>query len=595
MRICSRYPGIAVLVLLLVAISLPVCAETAAGGNLSGLVQDEAGNPLADVLVTLLPKPRPAAPILARTDQAGRILLQNLKVGLYEILVKTPAYLSSQNNSRVEILPGRTAMVTLVLQSLFQFNPSDQQSVTVKTLLRTISDRRLIFRQMPGFEEESESRPSPFFDNLVFQVYTNAGLDGDFLVFPSDSSGGATTNFALVDSRRGGGSYIFAGQMGSGENSLWRFKNFFTQRLSDKHSLDVFLGYGRMSFEQSSLAVLGNPAALGEVPGYMKAPASTRILTLGFEDQWQWSPQLSMIWGLELNQVRNLSSHSFANPSAQLVYTPAEDTTVRLMLASKRLTQANTLDLPNGGNVSLGDAVYFSRIGDQFRIGTARYHRASISQKLGEKTEVELATFQDQISGGGLPLLAVWQYDPQAEVRHLEDSEADSRGYRWSVRREINERASASVSYVTGRASSLDNGDLTVVLDPAALQTLLDERQFHAFAYQLDGFLPRFGTRITALLKLVANGRPITTLDRFADVYDTANSGVNIFIRQIVPVPTGILSVFGLEFPAYYRVEALLDIRNLTNEDLGLLRTALGDVLLVRSPRTVRGGVAVRF
>ena len=593
MKISSRCPCTALLVLLLVAVSVPVGAKAAAGGNLNGLVQDPAGNPLADVLVTLLPKPNPATPILARTDQGGRILLENIKAGLYELLVKTPTYLSPQN-SRVEILPGRTAMVTLVLQSLFQFNPSDQQSLTVKTLLRTISDRRLIFRQMPGFEEESESPASPFFDNFVFEVYTNAGLDGDFLVFPSDSSGGATSNFALVDSLGGGGSYIFAGQMGSGEDSLWRFKNFFTQHLSDRHSLDVFLGYGRMSFERPSLAVLRNPAVLGEAQGYM-APASTRVLTVGFEDRWQWSPQLSMIWGLEMNQVRNLESHSFANPSAQLVYAPAENTTVRLMMASKRLTQANTLDLPNGGNVSLGDAVSFSRIGDQFRIGTARYHRASISHKLGEKTEVELATFQDQVSGGGLPVLAVMQYDSPAEVLHLQDSEADSRGYRVGVRREINERVSASLSYVTGRASSLENGDLAVVLDPGALQTLLGERQFHAMASQLDGYLPRLGTRITALLKLVTNGRPVATLDRFADIYDTANAGVNIFIRQIIPVPTGIFNVFGLEFPSYYRVEALLDIRNLTNEDLGLLRTALGDVLLVRNPRTIRGGVAVRF
>ena len=448
---------------------------------------------------------------------------------------------------------------------------------------------------MPDLQEESKSRSNQFFDNLVLQIYTNSGLDGDFLVFPSDGAGGATTNFALADSLWGDGNYVFAGQLGSGEDSLWRFKNFFTQRLNDNHSLDVFLGYGRVSSQQPSLTILGNPVVLGDNLDYTQAPASTRILTLGFEEHWQWNHQWSLIWGLELNQIRNLDRYSFISPNAELMYTPGENTTIRLLLASKRMTQANSLTLPHGGTVSLGDAVYFSRIGDHFQVGTARYHRASIRQNLGETTQVELATFQDRTSGSGLPLLAVFQYDLPAEVFRLDESESDSRGYRLSVHQQINERASASFSYITGKASGLGNGDLTVVLDPRELQTLLDQQRFHAFTSQLDGFLPRFGTRITALLKLVTNGRPITTLDRFADVYETGNAGVNIFIRQIVPVPTQLFNVFGLDFPAYYRIEALLDIRNLTNEDLGLLQTALGDVLIVRNPRTIRGGVAVRF
>ena len=55
------------------------------------------------------------------------------------------------------------------------------------------------------------------------------------------------------------------------------------------------------------------------------------------------------------------------------------------------------------------------------------------------------------------------------------------------------------------------------------------------------------------------------------------------------------LTFLGLDFISAYEIEALVDIRNLTNEDLGTVRTEMGDLSLVRNPRTVRGGISVRF
>ncbi len=63
----------------------------------------------------------------------------------------------------------------------------------------------------------------------------------------------------------------------------------------------------------------------------------------------------------------------------------------------------------------------------------------------------------------------------------------------------------------------------------------------------------------------------------------------------MIPVPGGWLDFLGMDFLSAYEIEALLDIRNLTNEDLGKVSTEMGDVSLVRNPRTVRGGISVRF
>ena len=100
---------------------------------------------------------------------------------------------------------------------------------------------------------------------------------------------------------------------------------------------------------------------------------------------------------------------------------------------------------------------------------------------------------------------------------------------------------------------------------------------------------------MNALVKFVTNGHPITTLDSFSDIYETGNEGIHLFVRQVVPMPENWLTFLGLDFLSEYRIEALLDIRNLTNEDLGVIHTDAGKVSLVRSPRTVRGGISVRF
>jgi hypothetical protein len=97
------------------------------------------------------------------------------------------------------------------------------------------------------------------------------------------------------------------------------------------------------------------------------------------------------------------------------------------------------------------------------------------------------------------------------------------------------------------------------------------------------------------LIKVVPGGRPISTLDPYSDLYETGNQGVNLFVRQVIPVPASLLSFVGLDFLTIPRLEALIDLRNLLDEKLGTFATSQGDVILVRAPRSVRGGISFKF
>ena len=89
-------------------------------GSFSGRIQDPSGKPLSNILVALLHKsPVPAVlPILTRSDEGGEFRLANLEAGNYELLVKNSQYRSPSRNV-IQVLPGKTTVLSLVLQQLF--------------------------------------------------------------------------------------------------------------------------------------------------------------------------------------------------------------------------------------------------------------------------------------------------------------------------------------------------------------------------------------------------------------------------------------------------------------------------------------------
>ena len=564
-------------------------------GHFNAILQDPTGKPLANILVALLQQSSKLnLPILTRSNAGGEVQIRDIEIGSYEILVKSSRYRSPEKTT-IHVIPGKTTVTTLVLQQLLKLNPNGGHNLSIKTLLRTADNQRLIFRGFGHPRGTVSESSKPFFEEAAFDIYTGTGVGGDYFVFPTDSAGGTTSNFALSDSSWGNNKYIFAGQLNSGEDSLWRLKNFIEHPLNDSHSLRVFVGYGRTTFEQPSLGLLNNPIALGDDPEFARTLGTTKILNLGFEDDWTLGEAVSVVWGLDIDQVRTNITQTFVSPNAKLAVSATETTRVEVLMASRRITQQNSVALPNGERVDLGSTVYLSKIGDQVNMGTARHYQGSVVQTLDESTEVEFAVYENLLFGGGTPFVAVFQQQPDIQLVSLTDEQAHNSGYRITLMRNMNTNLDISVSYIRGNAAGIDYQGATVIFDDSVSKTLLVRDRYNVISAQVQTYIPTTRTRINALVKFVTNGQPVTTLDAFSDRYETGNEGINIFIRQPVPVPMAWLSLIGLDFLTAYEVEALLDIRNLTNKNLGKVNTTLGDVVLLRTPRSVRGGISFRF
>ncbi len=570
-----------------------VSVHASARGQLLGLVQDESGLPVSDILVTLTESSSDEdLPVLTRSDKSGRLFFKNMRAGSYRVLVKSSQY-AVRKAGPVEILPGQTAVMTLVLQELLDVEGLGGRNVSFKALLRN-ADPRLIFRHLP---ELLEGRTNPWFESAVFQVYSSAGHGGDYLRLPDDSAGATTANFGMVQSLPGGRDYIFAGQLNSGEDSLWRIKAFMDQSLSDRHSVRVFLGHGRIGVHQPRMALLGNPVALGRDVDFTNAAGTTNILSVGFEDRFSWGDALALTWGLELNRVRSIYNYSTLSPSAELTLRPVPRARVRVTMASKRPTlYQNSVTLEDGRTVGLSDAVKISWVDNRLEFGTTRHYRGSLAYKLWDNTELELARFQDQFFGGTVPFMAFFTSSPDPDLVRLTDDQARTWGNRVTLRQGISRNVRAGVSYIRGTAVSVVPTGYALVVETADIGSLLKRRGYGAVDTELGVFIPTTRTELTAVVNFVTDGDPVTPLDALSDAYETGNKGLNLFIRQIIPIPDSVLSFLGLDFLNGRRIEALLDIRNLTNEDLGVVSNGPGgSVVLAQNPRSVRGGVTVRF
>ena len=570
-----------------------VPAHASARGQLLGLVQDESGLPVSDILVTLTESSsNEGLPVLTRSDDSGRLFFKNMRAGSYRVLVKSSQY-AVRKAGPVEILPGQTAVMTLVLQELLDVEGLGGRNVSFKALLRN-ADPRLIFRHIP---ELREGRTNPWFESAVFQVYSSAGHGGDYLRLPDDSAGATTANFGMVQRLPGGRDYIFAGQLNSGEDSLWRIKAFMDQSLSDRHSVRVFLGHGRIGVHQPRMALLGNPGALGRDVDFTNAAGTTNILSVGFEDRFSWGDTLALTWGLELNRVRSTYNYSTLSPSAEMTLRPVPRARLRVTMASKRPTlYQNSVTLEDGRTVGLSDAVKISWVDNRLEFGTTRHYRGSLAYQLWENTELELARFQDQFFGGTVPFMAFFTSSPDPDLVRLTDDQARTWGNRLTLRQGITRNVRAGVSYIRGSAVSVVPTGYTLVVETADIGGLLKRTGYGAVGTELGVIIPTTRTELTAVVKFVTDGDPVTPLDALSDAYETGNKGLNLFIRQIIPIPDSVLSFLGLDFLNGRRIEALLDIRNLTNEDLGMVSNSPGgSVVLAQNPMSVRGGVTVRF
>ncbi len=573
-----------------IVVLCPSMVEARSAGRITGKIKDKDGGVLTGAVVTAF-KPDKAGGTISftRSDVNGMYSLANLTPGSYYLQITREGY-QPVTTANVKIVPGKTISVDVILQQFLNYisNDNDPRNWDLKTVMRSSSDRRLIFRDLPALT--SSENDVPFYRSGVMSVASNTGLGGEnYSVFPSQGNNGIVSNFAYTEPVSPHARMIFSGQLNSGYDSFWRVRNTYNYRPDANRDLKFSVGYGRMNLTGANISSVSRPTQFfSEDPTLRESGIQT--VAMGFEGTNRFFDTMAVEYGFDLSRLYYGSTKTFFSPYFQVVLSPWDSWELKAAMASKRLSDNNSITLPDGEVLNLMEPTYITKINGEVQLSQFKHGEIAVAKTLPDATSVEVAVYEDHMNGPGTPFLmtSVTPAGTSAQIAQLRQDQSAQHGMRVSVSRKLLDYLNGSVSYVYGTGDSVSGIGSAVSSDVLASNLLdyIHRDYYHSFTGQLTASIPRTKTNLTTVVRWYP-GNPVTPIDLFADRMDILTKGINFRLRQVIPLP---------EFMGYPgRWEALVDVRNLFDQGQDVLTTNDGEIILSRNPRSFRIGINLNF
>jgi hypothetical protein len=580
------------------------------GGQLSGLVADSGGRPQTGALVTLYNK---QDKLLQRvmTDFGGNFTFDDLFPDLYSIRVTFASFVPAIKEA-VQVKPGMRSLLEVNLSRVFSSvqliatspTPGGLMNDDWKWTLRADSSLRPVLRMLP----ELNSRA------------TRAGLSGAGV-------GGAGVGGAGMNSER---SAMFSGSrglvrisasdgaqtVGSGaEADLGTQFAFATSLYGDTHlQFSGNVGYGsgsgspaaaiRTTFQHD---LAGSSPAVSVTMRQIFLPfraagtndnslPALRSVAVSVSDKTQLSDLVSIEYGAELDMVSFLERLHYFSPYARLNYalphgmldltytsgnarpelglSPSDQNADLLRdLAALSLIPRVTLQ---GGHARMqrGDDY---EIGFTERFGTREFRISGYNESVSDNTLTIARPDANLFVGDLVPDL--FSNSALFNAGHFETT-----GYTASVTQDLGDNYKLTATFGTVGVMSPRNR-LTAVASAEDLRSFMEAGQRPAFTLRASGTVKQTGTRFVASYQ-IADYSSALPGPQFLTQSLRPGPGLNFTVRQPIPSIPGVP----------WRIEASAEMRNLLAQ--GYLPVNMTDgrsLLLVNTPRTLRGGLAFVF
>lgn len=581
--------GLILTALLVLAGGFAQGAPDPQGNGLEGFVRNETGNPLAGAIISLFKENwNDKALFTTKSQRDGSFLLSSLKPGKYVLNIVKMGY---EPTTYSLTAPLRNSPLFIILKAISQEEAS-AKNWDFDTVLRASTEKNPIFR-VAGPNQASSGRRAlktgeqkePTRGGQI-QVSAISPLNPmNYSVFPSPPGSGFSTRFAYVEPLSVNSNFIVTGLITTGVDSEHRIRSIINYKASNKHKLQLSVGYDKMGAKKQAIHQLGEVDAATLENDILDTIEPIQNINVGIQDYFQIFEPLKVVYGFDINYNNVGRGIARISPKFQLYLDPAESVQFRFLMNSDRVTHDNTMILPEGELVTLSSPYQVSKTGDKSFVNSVNHLESGVSFLFGENTNLEISSFLDEVAGTGFPFVAILK-NPQSETVQypfIPSDMSSSRGFRLNLTRKWSRFFTTSVLYVYGSAAEYEvSAQALAGMDGKAAS--VKNRFFNVVSAGVNASIPQTGTDLTAVYRF-SDGTPLTPVDAYSNHYDVADNSLNVFVRQTLPLFKGTVG----------RWEAILDIRNIMDQGIQIFETVSGDLILVRSTRTIRGGINFRF
>jgi hypothetical protein len=543
------------LTLALVAVQCTTAEAVSNRGVLRGVIRDQMGSPLVGVTVAIFNAASSSEKPVnnAKTGDGGEFSA-SVAPGRYVLRAVASGFDTVE--ARARVAANRETVLDEILLRRANTLAERRRAAASDPYRQVVRSSRVpIFHadeQSPEAEEARDRANALALtdeDRSVHGVVQMVGTYGDQPY--------AATNFAVAK-QVADTDVTVIGQIGAGRGAPQRLETSIRNDIGDDHSVDVTLGYGRLTVDGES-----EPDRLDQY-------------TVQAVDRWRIAGPLVVVYGFNYTRFGGDSSEDALLPRFGVEFSPNSRTQIFSRLTpGASLGEIASFDLETG-EVTFVEPARANRSLDRLDEASpdrSRRFEVGVGHLIDERSNVEVMAFVDTASGHGIGFLAVPApgQDPEFRTGSLDGRTS---GVRVLYTRRLGEYVTGTIGYSAGRGLALRRDGLA---NPASL---VESRSFQVLAGQLQADFST-GTRISAIYRF-SPGTVVFAIDPFAGKLAAYEPSASFVVYQSIPTPGFIPG----------QLEALLDVRNAFDS---LPASDDGEVILNDYSRLVRAGLSFRF
>lgn len=560
-------------------------------GTIIGIVADPGGVVQMGATVQLFNRMEKLVQ-RAVTNERGQFGFDNLVPDAYTIRVTLSSFVPAVREG-ILVQPGMRSFLNINLASVLssvEFVYATPHAPRLlsddwRWVLRSSMSTRPVLRLLPQTKPE-------IFSNTRAMVRVSAGDGGDGLRGSQPDLG---TAFAVATSLYGVNNVQVSGNVGFASRAGMPAAGFRTRYSREQFNTGLAISNApevqltvRQTFLPARTGLMlsgaGNTPTLGSMTGLVL-------------DHAKLGDQIEFTYGAQLESVTYFDRLNILSPFARLDAGLTKKDMLRVGWSSGAAPDELFLARSQSGDLQqdISTLSAFPRL--SMRDGRTHVQRmnqaeASLSHEIDTDTKVSVAAYFEDVANAALTTMgdtsdfSTSEMMPDLFTRSsvFNIGSYQRRGLMASLERRLSDNWTAYAAF--GNAGTLQpRGEMIESGDPDSLRASLRRTQRSWTNFRVTGAIPGSGTRFSASY-LMTDYRAALPAHRYITQRYSPDLGLNLQIRQ--PIPS-----FGIWAG---RVEAVAELRNLLQQGyLPVQGTGGRRLLLLPSPRTVRGGLAFIF